>query len=92
MDVLFCPTVGPILEGSRPGVSLYSVLIFSSNVVFPAPSRPMIMIENSSLLSQSAPRSTTPAKSSPSEVFVQTLEEMVHDPAQKLYARYAYNI
>ena len=29
---LFCPTVGPILSGVNPGVSLYSVLIFSSNV------------------------------------------------------------
>lgn len=30
--LLFCPTVGPILSGDSPGVSLYSVLIFSSKV------------------------------------------------------------
>lgn len=30
--VLFWPTVGPILSGVRPGVSLYIVLIFSNNV------------------------------------------------------------
>ena len=31
-DALFCPTVGPILSGVRPGVSLYSVFIFSNKV------------------------------------------------------------
>lgn len=31
-DVLFWPTVGAILSGVNPGVSLYSVLIFSSSV------------------------------------------------------------
>lgn len=30
--VLFWPTVGAILSGERPGVSLYKVFIFSSNV------------------------------------------------------------
>ena len=30
--VLFCPTVGAILSGDNPGVSVYIVLIFSSNV------------------------------------------------------------
>jgi hypothetical protein len=31
-DLLFCPTVGPILSGGMPGVGLYSVFIFSSVV------------------------------------------------------------
>ena len=70
--VLFWPTVGAILSGDRPGVSLYIVLIFSRRVckersemrrlscflvvalgartVLPAPSRPMMMTENSSFL------------------------------------------
>jgi len=71
--VLFWPTVGAILSGGRPGVSLYIVFIFSRRVcrakkderkvncllfsdsltvrtVLPAPSRPMIMTENSSFL------------------------------------------
>lgn len=34
-DVLFWPTVGAILSGVNPGVSLYSVLIFSSSVCPP---------------------------------------------------------
>ena len=32
VDVLFCPTVGPILSGAIPGVGLYKVLIFSNMV------------------------------------------------------------
>lgn len=32
-SVLFCPTVGPILSGDNPGVSLYRVLIFSNSVL-----------------------------------------------------------
>lgn len=31
-DLLFCPTVGPILSAGIPGIGLYSVLIFSSMV------------------------------------------------------------
>jgi hypothetical protein len=31
-NVLFCPTVGPILSGVNPGVSLYNVFIFSKSV------------------------------------------------------------
>lgn len=32
MNTLFCPTVGPILSGDSPGVSLYNVLILSRRV------------------------------------------------------------
>lgn len=29
---LFCPTVGPILSGGKPGMWLYKVFVFSKNV------------------------------------------------------------
>lgn len=32
LNTLFCPTVGPILSGDSPGVSLYNVLILSRRV------------------------------------------------------------
>ena len=32
LNALFCPTVGPILSGDNPGVSLYNVLILSRRV------------------------------------------------------------
>ena len=32
LNTLFCPTVGPILSGDSPGVSLYNVFILSKRV------------------------------------------------------------